>query len=223
MKTLLIALGLIALLAGCGNPPTPPVVSLSAFPVQAAYKAYLLAGATTNFTATAGLCTGTATITTSKPVAATFAGKPGFAITETDSLASSNCNPSALTVTVVTNFDSNYNLLGGSIAGVQYAELVAPFILPVYSKVGDTAVLGTLNLFTNSSKTSSMGKAILSYAIEPDTATTAIINMTAKMYDVSNALTNTTIMRFKIDGAGVLTYHSVDVNTDVLRVILTKI
>jgi hypothetical protein len=77
--------------------------------------------------------------------------------------------------------------------------------------VGHTGTIGTETLYTNSSKTVGNGIIVSSYVVEPDTATTAIINLIARSYNVGGTLIGTEQSRFRIDVAGALTPVSTDI------------
>jgi len=71
--------------------------------------------------------------------------------------------------------------------------------------VGGTAVLGTETLYTDSTKSTPNGRVDLSYVVEADTATTAIINLISKNYNASGTLTATEQNRYRINATGTLT------------------
>ncbi len=84
----ILATGSVTVLAalmlnGCGgsggsDSPSPQTTQTTeTFPLQAAYKALIENGEKTNYSVS-GTCTGTASLTTDKPMAATFEGVPGI-------------------------------------------------------------------------------------------------------------------------------------------------
>jgi sugar lactone lactonase YvrE len=80
-------------------------------------------------------------------------------------------------------------------------------------KVGDAGTLGTITKYTTSTKSVYAGQVIVSYVIEPDTATTAIVNKIAKSYDASGRLSSTEQARSRIMADGTLTSVSADIVT----------
>jgi hypothetical protein len=60
------------------------------------------------------------------------------------------------------------------------------------------------------SQTVTSGRYDFSYVIEPDTANTAIVNLTLKDYDAANTLISTQQNRFRLAMTGALVPISVD-------------
>lgn len=205
-----------AFLAACGGggdgataaTTTPATTS---FPLLSGYKALIAGGSSVNFNIS-GSCSGTAAFSTAKPVSASFEGTSGLSTTTTATINFTNCTPASNAVTSTAFFDTNYNLLGSSIAGVEYGKfLIAPNALPTSVKVGDTAVFGTETIYTDSTKQVSTGQRIRSYVIEADTASTAIANLITKGFNASNQLLFTQQSRYRIAADGTLTISSLDV------------
>ena len=237
MKTQLYATSLIFALAlsacgggGGGTPsvatPTGPIASTNSFPLQSGYKALTAAGSSNNF-AISGTCTGTATLSDSAPVAATFEGVVGVSVTATVTLAFTNCTPATAASTSVGYYDSNYLPLGTSTPGSGYEKLAVPATgIATSVKVGDTAIFATLNTYTSSTKTTPTGQRVVSYVIEPDTATTAIANVISKSYNTSNQLLFTQQSRYRMGSTGALSLVSVDLQystTSTTHLVFTKI
>ena len=83
--------------------------------------------------------------------------------------------------------------------------------IPTSVHVGDTGVAGTINEFTDSTKTTSAGTEANSYVIEADTATTAIANLISSGRDSFNVLQFTEQDRYRIAANGNLTLISIDI------------
>lgn len=77
--------------------------------------------------------------------------------------------------------------------------------------VGNTGTIGTETLYTNSSKTVGDGTSLVSYVVEADTASTAIINLINRRYNAGGTLIATEQDRYRIDAAGNLTPVSADI------------
>jgi hypothetical protein len=107
--------------------------------------------------------------------------------------------------------DTNYVTLGFNSIGVNYGVYLTPPVYPTSVSVGATGVVGTENLYTNSTKAVSNGTITGSYVVTADTATTAIVNVIAKIYNSSATLTATEQDFYRIDAAGTLTPLSVDI------------
>jgi hypothetical protein len=95
--------------------------------------------------------------------------------------------------------------------GVNYGVFLTPLAIPTSVTVGGTAVLGTETLYTDSTKSTPNGRTDLSYVVEADTSTTAIINVIFKGYNTGGTLTSTEQDRYRITATGTLTPTTVDI------------
>lgn len=210
---------------GGGGGSTGPVASTNSFSLLAGYTTLVAGGATDNFTIS-GTCAGTATITDAPAVASSFEGIAGFASASTLTFTFTNCTPASGAETSTTFYDANYTPLGTSTPGTDYAKFqTVPPPLPASVKVGDTAAYGTLIEYTDSSKAVTTGTRILSYVIEADTATTAIVNLISKSYDNTSQLLGTQQTRYRIAANGTLSMVSIDIQlstTSTLHLLFTK-
>ena len=198
---------------GGGSSGTPtPVASTNAFPLQAGFQKRITSGASDKFTVE-DFCTGTSTITYSTPVADTFEGVPGYSLTQTATATYTNCAPSPITVSVTNHYDANYTLIGTTSTGGQYVRFVppAPAALPASVKVGDKGTMVTMNMYSSSSQIIRTGKRVLSYEIEPDTASTAIFDLITQDFDTTDAVTITEHSLYRMAADGTLTLLYIDV------------
>ena len=216
-----------ALLVGCGGGGggSSNVTPVTSFQLQSGHKKLIANGESWNLSIS-GTCTGSGTISTSAPGAATFEGAIALSTTETLSTSFTNCTPASHTITALTYYDSNYNPLGFS--GMDYAVLQTPLPspLPTSVSVGNTGVFGTLTVYTDSTKTTSTGTLIFSWAIESGTTTTAVVNLIGKEYNTSSQLLSTQQTRYSIDASGTLTLISIDVQdstTSTNHLVFTRI
>lgn len=208
-----------AFLAACGGgggggtpAATGPVASTSSFPLISGYKALVANGLSKSFTVS-GTCTGSGTKSSSAATTAvTFEGVAGFSATSTltMSLAGTGCTPS-VAQSSTSYVDTNYIPRGFNSVGVNYGVYLTPLAIPTSVSVGGTAILGTETLYTNSTKATGNGRIDQSYVIEADTASTAIVNLIAKIYNASGTLTATEQDRYRIDAVGTLTPTSFDI------------
>jgi hypothetical protein len=218
-----IALTLTACGGGGGGggapPPTGPVASTLSFPVQSALATESANGATYSLTANGtgavaadGDCTGNYTETTGPAnTPANFEGVAGFSSTTVMQMNFTNCVPAAIAETVTNYFDSTYAPLGFQALGGDYGVWAAPPVIPASVKVGDAAIVGTIDNYTDNTKTTANGRQDMSYVVEPDTANTAIINLVFKVYNAASQLLATEQDRYRITSTGALTLISVDV------------
>jgi hypothetical protein len=200
------------------------VVSDLTFHPLAGYKARIDAGANDTFNvkymfASGANCVGTANITTQAKQASTFEGVDSYAVKQDSTL---NCGASSSSATGNTYYDvRNYGQLGlesnsSPLPSPEYDVYTglpdAPPALPATAKVGATGTLATYNVYkTKEDKTTPMGTREISFAIEPDTAQTAMLNIINKAYDASQRLLSTQQSRYKMAEDGTLTYYSIDV------------
>jgi hypothetical protein len=208
---------------GGGSPAS--VTSTLSFPLQTGEKASIIRGSSTYY-AISGTCGGTASTASSTPVPATFEGVSGISSSSTIILNLTNCTPSYNANTYTDYYDSNYVPLGRVVAGGKYSVYLTPPISPASVKIGDTGSIGTLTIYTDSTKTISDGQAVISYVVEPDTANTAIINMIWKFYNSNGVLTSTEQDRSMIAANGTLTNVSSDIqyaNGSTTHLVLTAI
>jgi hypothetical protein len=212
---LIIGLCFAALLSACGGggsdstPATGAVTSTLSFPLKSAYSALVANGYTKSYDVS-GSCQGFATEITAAPTGgATFNGKlVPFSTALTLTINLTTCPK--ITTTVNAYYDSDYTPLGFSSLGV-YGVYLPPPSIPTSIMVGDTGTIGTATNFTDSSKVTPTGKTVVSYVVEPDTASTAIVNLMFKTFDPSDILTSTEQDRYRISSAGALAPVSKDI------------
>ena len=213
----LIGLFFVALLSACGGggggttAASGPITSTLSFPLQSAYSAFVAAGVTKSF-AISGTCTGSANLTQSAASGgATFEGISGrLSAVRTMTINLSNCTPASIASTSTVYFDTNYVPLGNNTVGTNYAVFLTPPSIPTSVTVGGTGILGTSTLYTDSTKTVPAGRVDVSYVVEADTASTAIVNIIGRNYNASNVLTATEQDRYRSAATGPLTFVSID-------------
>lgn len=214
----IIGVFLVALLTACGGGggggavvASGPVTSTLSFPLQSAYSAYVAAATSKSFTIS-GTCTGSASITKAAAAGeATFEGVSGrLSSVATTIINFTNCTPSSSVSTTTGYYDTNYVPLGSSTVGGNYGVYLTPPTVPSTVTVGATGVIGTQTLYTKSTKAVAAGRIDISYVVEADTASTAIVNF-VKSYNASNILTSTEQDRYRIAATGPLTIISFDV------------
>lgn len=164
-----------------GGSVTTPVVSTLIFNLQSAYITLAAYGLSGNFTVS-GSCAGTGS-RNDAPAATltTFENVTGLAAVGILDMSFSNCTPNSETDTYTNYYDSNYVQLGYS-DGIYGVYQAAPS-LPDALQVGDTGTIGTMALYADSSKGTGTGTQTLKYAIEADTADTAIVNLITEVRD----------------------------------------
>ena len=121
------------------------------------------------------------------------------------------CTLSSVAATSTTYYDSNYLPRGFSSVGSNYGVYLTAPTIPSTIMVGNTGTIGTETLYTNSTKTVGNGTSEVSYVVEADTATTAIINLIDRSYNAGGTLIATEQDRYRIDADGTLTPVSADI------------
>lgn len=209
----------ISLLGGCSSggggsaaiTPADPAVSTLSFPLQSAYKTLVADGMTKNFTVS-GACSGTGIRTISPATtAAIFEGVAGFSAVESLTMLFTDCTPASVTTTAASYYDSNYVPIGFNSIGINYGVYLTPPTIPTSVAVGGAEVVGTETLYTDSTKATGIGRIDVSYVVEADTATAAIVNLIGKNYNAAGTLIATEQDRYRIAATGALTPISADI------------
>ncbi|WP_133176083.1 hypothetical protein [Limnohabitans sp. Rim28] len=99
--------------------------------------------------------------------------------------------------------DSNYNPLGT--VGDDYAVVTNGTTIPTTAKVNDTGILYSTILYSSSTKAVKRGTETVTYALEPDTASTALLKIIVTERDANNTQSSITTITFRITTAGELT------------------
>ena len=216
IRSSVAGIALASLLAACGGGGggdtvtvvTPPATT---FAFGAGYRARAVTGATDNFNLS-GSCAGTASISTAAAAASTFEGVAGYSSAQVSTVNFTNCLPASATASGATYFNAGYVPIGLAISGGEYAKFdTALADLPASVKVGDSGQFASMTTYSDSSKTATTGKRIVSYSIEADTTTTAVANVITQGYDAGNQLLSTQQSRYRMTTAGALTLLSIDV------------
>jgi hypothetical protein len=215
IKAALILSVNIVLLAACGgggsSGPTGQVASTLSFPLQSGYRSLTANGASNNFTIS-GSCTGSGSRTSGAAnTLTTFEGSSALSAASTLTLRFTDCTPASVASTSTNYYDTNYIPRGFSSVGVNYGVYLTAPTIPTTVMVGNTGILGTETLYTNSTKTVRNGTVTTSYVVEPDTSSTAIINLIGRIYNASGTLTQTEQDRYRINATGNLTPVSADI------------
>jgi hypothetical protein len=217
MRTLnLLILVMSAVLTACGGGgggggASGPVASTNTFDIRAGHARLTANGFSTTLVVS-GTCSGTFSLTSGPATTNTvFEGAAALSRSSVASLTVSNCTPASNVGTTTSYFDSNYAPLGYAIVGGDYGVWTSTPSLPNSARVGDVAVVGTVNKYTNSTKSTSAGTQENSYVIEADTATTAIANLISKQYNAAHTLTSTEQDRYRVAADGSLTLISIDI------------
>lgn len=156
------------------------------FPMHKAFNVLVANGVNYNFTFS-GTSSGFGNITiTPANTKTTFEGREGYSSIET--LTMTPLGKSATRGSITNFFDSNHSGLGFDKPGESYGVWEAPPNYPSFVKTGENGTLGTINLYADSTKSTSKGRYEKNYTVSPDTEFTAIIKIVTHTYDNSNTL-----------------------------------
>ncbi len=200
---------------GGGGGVAVPVASTSSFSMVTIFANQINNGYTKNFAVTGtevigGVTynvTGSGSMTVSPAVNTVFEGQAALQNTSTvNGNVTVNGVSAPIADTSQSYSSSSYVPLGQSNGEYWVVQGIAT--IPSTVSVGDTAVIGTYSRYTDSSKAAVLGIAQVSYVVEPDTATTAIVNLTLQEYDGANVLELTDQTRWRIDTLGNVTWIS---------------
>ena len=204
---LLLALSVVSL-AGCGGGggggTSGPVASTDTFQLKTAYLNSLSSSSSTwNLSGTVSSVSGTGsgTIVFSNLTSSTFEGASCLQQTTT---LSGNFTANGVTVpfggTSVDYYDNSYDYLGSS--GNTYSVVTSAFNLPDTAKVNDTGIIFVENEYADITKAVLLGTETVSFTIEADTASTAILKLITVEKDLSNNVVSTDITTARITPSG---------------------
>ncbi len=208
------SLFLTGFLAGCGGGggggnAWTPIASTEVFQLKTAWDNIVRDTGTRSFTVSgtyAGLALrGSGSITQGGLVGAVF---EGVAAQQKLTTVSATITGGGQTVTDTESgsdfYDSNYLPLGTQTAD-EYTVVNGSATIPQTARVGDTGTAYSDNRYTNSSKTSFLGTNTYTYALQADTASTAIAQIVGVEKDGLGATTYTRTLRYRITPAGAVT------------------
>jgi predicted small secreted protein len=171
----------------------------------------ILKGASKTFSIT-GDCKGTFSITDSPAAKTTWNGKIVYAVGTTEIVTLNNCALGVSdTQTSINYYDMNFMPLAKISSRGTYSEYVSTSQLN-FVKVGDSGTLGTWYTWDNSNKSHLGNFDVMSYTVEPDTATSVIVNTLDHSVLDTNQNDNNTQLRFRLTSAGDLEWVSVTID-----------
>ncbi len=215
LKTIktIAAVSALALMTACGGGgggggAAAPVASTDTFPLTTILANSLQSSSNTftiSGTSSGSVIAGSGTVTRGSLSAGTFEGLA--AQQRTTSVTGSftvNGTSYALNNSAVDWFDSN-NVPVGESGGDDYIVVTGTPTIPATVRVNDTGTLYTANRYSNSTKSVLRGTETVTYVVEADTATTALLTLITIERDNSNTTTTTSSSQVRITPAGALT------------------
>lgn len=230
----------VAMLSACGggsggssSSTSGPVVSTDTFQVKTAYNNVLWNTNSSSFTLSGNVVTGGTTypvtgsgnVNRSALTGSTFEGIPGYKkIYTTIGSFTVNGTTRPASVSYTDYVNANYTPTG-MISTAEYVVVTSASEVPVTAKVNDSAQWYTANRYTSSSKTKLLGTRTATYALLPDTASTAILTVVITDKNNSGKTTFTNTSRIRITPPGAITplteQEFRDNGTEVLNVTYT--
>lgn len=212
---IILAVGASFFVAACGggggSDATGPQTSTDTFQIKTAITNYVVNTQTRNATMSGTVngvtVSGSAIVTDGALNSALFEGKSAFskATTVTGSILV-NGTQVPLATTSIDFFDNNYLPIGS--LGSDYSVVRGVTNLPLTAKVGDTAILYVADTYTNSSKAVVTGTETVSYVMEPDTSSTALLSLISTYKNTSGGTASTDTVKLRITPSGSLTWLS---------------
>jgi hypothetical protein len=169
--------------------------------------------------------TGTGTLTQVAPTAFVFESVAAWA--KQSSIVGSvtgmvNGAPVAYPVAIVAldYFDTSYVPLGQQIPGTMYSVVTGPVTIPDKVDFNTSGALFSYTNYSDSSKVLPLGTTAMTYAVLPDTATTALLKLIATHKDLADVTlsTSTTTFRMTLDGLVTRLSDTVVTGADTLTV-----
>jgi hypothetical protein len=211
---LLTATALLILLSACGGGGggvSGPVASTESFSLLKLWANILTTPSTNNVTVQGTLnsgadpVTGTATISYSNLSAGTFESMPAQKQTQTfaGSLVSKG-QTIPVNDKVDTWVDSN-NTPKGESGGDDYIVVTTLGNIPTAARINDTGTAYTANRYADSTKAVLRGTRTVSYVLESDTASTALVSLIYEDKNTSNVTTNKSTLQLRITPTGTFT------------------
>jgi hypothetical protein len=210
---LLIATTALLMVAACGGGGSSTGAGITSsteiFQVRNAFTSYVTNTSTYN-----GTLSGTVS---GSPISGTFQINQGALVTTTFEGIAALRKPFSSTLNFTLNGQSrqlqssdsefyreDYLPLGKT-SDDSYEVVVGNTAIPTTARVGDSGDLYVQTIYSSSAKNTITGRVFLSFVLEPDTATTAILKLIEVEKNPSNVVESTATVSFRITPAGQIT------------------
>ncbi len=225
----MVAVGLLAACSGGGGggggvsssgaaTTVPPVASTDTFPINTAianlvvggFQATVTISGNENGLSVSGMGTYAWNPAWTPFSGTTFENAPAIDVANAVNLTLV-VNGASTNISSITDqyFSANYLALGQADAYKNTYYVVTSFTgWPLAAKVGDSGPLGSVTVYADSTKATVTGHQQLSYTIEPDTADTAIFNLTTVESDTTGAVVLNQQDRYRVTTTGAVTFIS---------------
>lgn len=205
--------GFLAFLSSCGGggstgggtTPAAPVASTSTFQLQVANATMFRQSSTVPFTISGTYnnvsVTGSGTVTNGNATSTIFEGRTTLQkVVSVSGSFTANGTTVPLTTSSTTYVNTNYLPTGES--GTEYAVVQGTANIPATALVNDTGNVYTATRYSSSAKSTVLGTVAISFALVPDTPTTALLRITSITKDNTNTITATETTVSRITPAG---------------------
>jgi hypothetical protein len=205
LSVLLVIFEIVGCGGGGGSSATSSgsvVVSTQSYPFRTAYTNLVNSTATLPYTVTSGAQNGAGNLWQSALSNSTFQSLAVMAKTVTASTfmnVNGVSTPSPLTVTYY--FDSNY-LPVGSIEGADCTKVKGAVNIPSTVKVGDSGLMYSFSRFGSCISVFENRFGTVTYAVEPESATSVLVKLTEIQKDVLNQVAKTVTTTISVDISG---------------------
>lgn len=199
-----LALAFLAFLASCGGDggSSPLVSATASFPISQALESYVKDTKSSQLSITATkdsfFLTGQGTLSESTTTT-TFESATAFQKT---SFLNATLSGAGQTIPIKSTsssyFDSSFRPLGQTDTG-QYCVTTSTTPIPATAKIGDSGSWFVYTCYTDSSKTLRLGTITVTYALEPETATTGILKIN-QLFSFGGGFTATATLRLTTAG-----------------------
>ena len=207
-----ISLTTLVILGGCGGGgggTSVPVASTSTFNLQAAYKSYYATSASYKFNITgtygANSISGSGSAVVGTVSSGTFEGQSALQQTTTVTgsfIANNQTIP--LAASSISWVDTNYMPRGTS-GGSEYIVVDGSASIPTAAKINDTGSVFTAKRYTTSAKTTLLGTRTVTYVVEADSDTTALVTLINVDKNNAGTMTSTATSQYRITTANTFT------------------
>ncbi len=203
LSTLLFASG-----CGGGGGGSTTVVSTDTFQLRTAYVNHLTATRSVPFTASGTIdginVSGNGTVTEGALTSTTFELQGALQkVTAVTGTLNANGRTIPLSSSSTEFVDTNYNPLGS--IGEEYEVVSSSVTIPATARVNSTGVWYTATTYTTSAKLTPTGTSSVSFALEPDTASTALLKIISVDKNTLGSTTFTNTVTFRMTPSGTLT------------------
>lgn len=208
IKSLIAISTFMALTACGGGGSSTPSTSTDTYQLRTAYVNYMTDTRSSPFTASGTVqgvnVTGSGSFTQGALTNTTFENQAALQKVSTVT-ASLNANGQTLPLSTssTTYVDSNYNPLGAS--DTDYEVVSGSVTIPSTAQVNDTGVWYSSTRYATSTKATRRGTASVSYVLEPDTASSALLKLIRIEKDTTGTTTSTSTLSFRMTPEGGLT------------------